>query len=112
MLARHAARFPADQNTLNIIELETFLRDHFDFMSTDPKFDWLREWTCPFTMSRAGELMSMGELESFKFGERVGHLVPSLRDYPYLAWKMHFMSTHKHRTTQSASAFSMGLLKG
>eukprot|EP01132_Coremiostelium_polycephalum_P008292 gene8292-10188_t len=108
-LARHGSRNPVESAIQKLAELTTALADYKDQIK--PEFQWVLNWTVPYKLSVAGNLIFQGQLEHYEISRRM------LANYPqffstYEPETYTIRSTAISRTGISASSFTYGIFQG
>ncbi|KAI6651602.1 Multiple inositol polyphosphate phosphatase 1 [Oopsacas minuta] len=103
-VCRHTSRYPTSTN----IEQFSVLQNKLHNISFISPYEWLQNWTNNFSLDRAGELSTAGEIEAILIGERYKRRYMELFDY-YSPDLYQVNSTYKNRAYGTAIAFMTGL---
>ncbi|KAF9186545.1 PHOsphatase [Haplosporangium sp. Z 767] len=109
VVCRHGTRYPGDDDSEELKELSKKLSK-----TTVPGFEWIRKWsTDAWYPPLKGDLLApRGDADLYEIGLRFGKRYESfLNLHPYDANTFEFRSSSRTRSSQSASAFSLGLFK-
>ncbi|KAI9274801.1 histidine phosphatase superfamily [Phascolomyces articulosus] len=111
LVVRHGTRYPSNGDTEDISKIIKKLGQG----NNATALAWLHDYENVFTTDRAGSLSDDGQLEQYLHGRRVAQSFPNLIDAILdgdVASGIDSASSESARTSQSATAFHMGLFEG
>ncbi|KAG0255683.1 PHOsphatase [Mortierella polycephala] len=109
VVCRHGTRYPGDDDSGELKELAKKLSN-----TTVPGFNWIRKWSTDawYPPLKGDLLAARGDSDLYEIGRRFAKRYESFLDlHPYDANTFEFRSSSKTRSSQSASAFSLGFFK-
>ncbi|KAF9903222.1 PHOsphatase [Lobosporangium transversale] len=110
LICRHGTRYPSSSNAISFQKMTERLR-----LLDVPGFEWLRNWPSEtlYPVAKGNLLSPKGDSDLYRIGRRFAVRYKEFLDrYPYDAKTFQFQSSAKSRCSQSAYAFSVGLLEG
>ncbi|KAG2223614.1 hypothetical protein INT45_009973 [Circinella minor] len=111
LVVRHGSRYPSDGDTEDIANILEKLQES----KNKTALAWLEDYENDFTQERSGALNTQGQLEQYLHGRRVSEQYPDLIDSIFnldIPLGIKSASSESERTSQSATAFHMGLFEG
>ncbi|GJJ72426.1 multiple inositol-polyphosphate phosphatase / 2,3-bisphosphoglycerate 3-phosphatase [Entomortierella parvispora] len=110
LINRHGTRFPSASKS----KTYKVLADKLKAVNA-PGHEWLQQWSSDkmYPVAMGNLLSAQGGSDLYQIGSRFAIRYKALLDrYPYNAATFEFRSSDKSRCSQSAFAYSLGLLKG
>lgn len=107
-IVRHGTRNPSDKDIIAFDRLQLIGKE----ANLTNQFKWLQSWKSPYKKHEALLLNKRGEEDLYNLGKRTRENYQSITKSTYDPLKFAFHSSSSSRTSQSASAFALGLLRG
>ncbi|RUS19848.1 histidine phosphatase superfamily [Endogone sp. FLAS-F59071] len=108
-VVRHGTRYPSTKNTIHFDNLHALFKNAV----LDSEHLWLRTWVNPYYSGKSFLLTLPGEKEMYLLGKRVAARYRRfLHRFAYDANIFEFRSSAASRSSQSGSAFAVGLFEG
>ncbi|RUP42768.1 histidine phosphatase superfamily [Jimgerdemannia flammicorona] len=109
VLARHGTRYPSNKESKRFIDLYALFSD----AKIDHQHRWLRTWVNQYDPLKSNLLALAGDKDLYFLGKRLAARYNSFfRNSTYNANIFEFRASDTSRSSQSGSAFSIGLFEG
>ncbi|KAM9993403.1 hypothetical protein ACTFIZ_011367 [Dictyostelium cf. discoideum] len=110
-IGRHGSRMPEADVIKKMKKLQNEILKINNYIENDGEFSWLKNYTIPYKIEIAGNLLTQGQLEHYHLSKRFLKRFPNYFG-KYKPQTTKISSTIISRTGVSASSFTYGLFEG
>eukprot|EP01122_Echinamoeba_exundans_P014807 TRINITY_DN6791_c0_g1_i1.p1 TRINITY_DN6791_c0_g1~~TRINITY_DN6791_c0_g1_i1.p1 ORF type:complete len:554 (+),score=71.50 TRINITY_DN6791_c0_g1_i1:1-1662(+) len=114
-VARHGARVASKGEIVSFDKLISFMKKNSAQLSDRARFGWMLDWTNPFKVEDAQQLLPIGERQHYEIAKRMAHDYPEIFDIPAdinFPRAFTIRTSEVPRAAQSGISFAYGLFEG